>query len=103
MANGAFAASNRGVRGGAAGTHTGTKAQDYTSFVSAIDLVAASPTGSDVARAICVTSGAASTLEFVDASGNTVTITVPFDGWQIDCGARTITTNTDVTELVVIW
>jgi len=103
MANGAYTASNRGARGTAAGTGPGSKAQDYTSFASAIDLLAASPTGSDCARAICVTSGAASTLEFVDGSGNTATITVPFDGWQIDCSARTITTNTDVTELVVIW
>jgi len=103
MANGAYTASNRGARGTAAGTGPGSKKETYTSFASAIDLIADSPTGSDCARAICVTSGIGATLEFTDGSGHTSSNTVPFDGWQIDCSAATITTTTDVTELVVIW
>lgn len=104
MANSPMKQSNRGVRGAASAIHTGVKAQDYTSFASAIDLTAAAPTGSDVARQIIVTDiTSGSTLEFVDASGNTCTLTVPYAGFAIDCGVATITTNTDVDELVVLW
>lgn len=88
---------------GAKEIHTGFDLQQYDSFSSDVDLVAAGPTGGP-ARQVIVLGAGGGTLEVVTAQGNTRELDATgLVGIPIVCGIQRITSNTNVGSVLVIW
>ena len=97
MAN--FKKGANGVSGPAAALHVSPYAKQYSSFATAIDLVAVR---GHVARRIQITAAGSGNLSVVCATGETEAFTVA-TGDVLDLGIRQINSATNITRCIVFW